>query len=44
MLRSGLVPRTFPAGHPLAAYLRVTVRSATENDRLIAVAVADVRR
>jgi histidinol-phosphate aminotransferase len=40
MLRSGLVPRTFPAGHPLAAYLRMTVRSSAENDRLIAVAEA----
>ncbi|HXG40154.1 MAG TPA: histidinol-phosphate transaminase, partial [Candidatus Limnocylindrales bacterium] len=34
LLRRGLVPRTFPAGHPLAAALRITVRSAAENDRL----------
>ena len=26
LLRRGLVPRTFPAGHPLAAFLRLTVR------------------
>jgi histidinol-phosphate aminotransferase len=35
LLRLGLVPRTFPAGHPLAAYLRLTVRDRHENDRLI---------
>jgi histidinol-phosphate aminotransferase len=40
LLRNGLVPRTFGAGHPLAAFLRLTVRSATENDRLIAAASA----
>jgi histidinol-phosphate aminotransferase len=38
LLRRGLVPRTFGAGHPLANYLRVTVRDAAENDRLIAAA------
>jgi histidinol-phosphate aminotransferase len=38
LLRRGLVPRTFPAGHPLAGYLRVTVRDDAENDRLIAAA------
>lgn len=38
LLRRGLVPRTFPAGHPLAGSLRLTVRDAAENDRLIAVA------
>jgi histidinol-phosphate aminotransferase len=38
LLRRGLVPRTFPAGHPLADSLRLTVRDARENDRLIAVA------
>ncbi len=32
----GLVPRTFGQGHPLAAYLRLTVRARAENDRLIA--------
>ncbi len=35
LLRSGLVPRTFSADHPLADCLRLTVRSAAENDRLI---------
>ncbi len=35
LLRRGLVPRTFGADHPLADHLRVTVRDATENDRLI---------
>jgi histidinol-phosphate aminotransferase len=38
MLRNGLVPRTFPAGHPLADSLRLTVRDREENDRLIAAA------
>ena len=35
LLRRGLVPRTFPAGHPLVDHLRLTVRTAAENDRLI---------
>ena len=35
LLRNGLVPRTFPAGHPLADHLRLTVRAPEENDRLI---------
>ena len=35
LLRQGLVPRTFPAGHPLATHLRLTVRAPEENDRLI---------
>ena len=35
LLRRGLVPRTFGADHPLARCLRVTVRAADENDRLI---------
>jgi histidinol-phosphate aminotransferase len=38
LLRRGLVPRTFGAGHPLRARLRLTVRAADENDRLIAAA------
>jgi histidinol-phosphate/aromatic aminotransferase/cobyric acid decarboxylase-like protein len=38
LLRQGLVPRTFGAGHPLADALRVTVRNPAENDRLIAAA------
>lgn len=40
MLRAGLVPRTFGAGHPLVSHLRLTVRDPHENDRLIAVAQA----
>jgi histidinol-phosphate aminotransferase len=40
LLRRGLVPRTFAFGHPLAGYLRVTVRDEAENDRLIAAAQA----
>ncbi len=39
LLRRGLVPRTFGAGHPLADHLRLTVRAADENDRLIAAAI-----
>jgi histidinol-phosphate aminotransferase len=35
LLRQGLVPRTFGLDHPLADCLRLTVRSAQENDRLI---------
>jgi histidinol-phosphate/aromatic aminotransferase/cobyric acid decarboxylase-like protein len=35
LLRRGLVPRTFPATHPLASHLRLTVRGAGEDDRLI---------
>jgi histidinol-phosphate aminotransferase len=35
LLRQGLVPRTFGLEHPLADCLRLTVRSAQENDRLI---------
>jgi histidinol-phosphate aminotransferase len=35
LLRRGLVPRSFDTGHPLADCLRLTVRSAPENDRLI---------
>jgi histidinol-phosphate aminotransferase len=39
LLRRGLVLRTFPAGHPLAAFLRLTVRDRGGNDRLIEAAV-----
>jgi len=35
LLQRGLVPRTFPAEHPLAACLRLTVRDRTQDDRLI---------
>jgi histidinol-phosphate aminotransferase len=38
LLRCGLVPRTFGAGHVLAGHLRLTVRDPGENDRLIAAA------
>jgi histidinol-phosphate aminotransferase len=38
LLRVGLVPRSFAVDHPLADCLRLTVRSATENDRLFAAA------
>jgi histidinol-phosphate aminotransferase len=38
LLRRGLVPRTFPEGHPLAAYLRLTVRNEQQDERLIAAA------
>ncbi len=38
LLRHGLVPRTFPQGHPVATSLRLTVRAPEENDRLIAAA------
>jgi histidinol-phosphate aminotransferase len=38
LLRRGLVPRTFPAGHPLAHALRLTIRDAAGDDRLIAAA------
>ena len=34
LLRRGLVPRTFGAGHPLAHCLRVTIRDRRGNDRL----------
>ncbi len=35
LLHKGLVPRTFGADHPFLDCLRLTVRSAAENDRLI---------
>jgi histidinol-phosphate aminotransferase len=38
MLKRGLVPRTFPADHPLASFLRLTIRDRAGNDRLIAAA------
>jgi histidinol-phosphate aminotransferase len=38
LLRRGLVPRAFPDTHPLADHLRLTVRDAPEDDRLIAAA------
>ena len=38
LLRRGLVPRTFGAGHPLAHALRLTIRDRAGNDRLISAA------
>jgi len=38
LLQRGLVPRTFPATHPLAHCLRLTVRNEEQDDRLIAAA------
>jgi histidinol dehydrogenase len=35
LLRRGLVARTFPTGSPLAGFLRITVRTAAENARLV---------
>jgi histidinol-phosphate aminotransferase len=40
LLKEGLVPRTFPADHPLANCLRLTVRDRAQNDRLLAAARA----
>jgi histidinol-phosphate aminotransferase len=40
LLRHGLVPRTFPEGHPLADHLRITIRSTDENTLFIAAATA----
>jgi histidinol dehydrogenase len=35
LLRRGLVVRTFPSGSPLAAFMRITIRTADENARLV---------
>lgn len=35
LLRSGIVPRTFGAAHPLAGHIRVTVRGQVQDDRLL---------
>jgi len=43
LLRRAVVPRTFGTGHPLAAFLRFTIRDASGNDRLIA-AAAEIAR
>ncbi len=37
LLRAGIVPRTFGPANPLRGHLRLTVRSAAENDRLLEV-------
>ena len=38
LLSRGLIPRTFPAEHPLAHCLRLTVRNQEQDDRLVAAA------
>ena len=38
LLSQGLIPRTFPEGHPLAHCLRLTVRNQEQDDRLVAAA------
>jgi len=35
LLRNGIVPRTFGPANPLRGHLRLTVRSRTENERLL---------
>ena len=41
LLRRGLVPRTFGAGHPLVDHLRLTVRSPEQDDRLLEARAAE---
>jgi len=43
LLVRGIVPRTFGPGHPLADHLRITVRSADQDDRLVAAVRASTR-
>ena len=38
LLSRGLIPRTFPAGHPLDHCIRLTVRNREQDDRLVAAA------
>ena len=38
LLKRGLIPRTFPAGHPLDHCIRLTVRNPVQDDRLVAAA------
>lgn len=38
LLHRGLIPRTFPSGHPLDHCLRLTVRNREQDDRLIVAA------
>jgi histidinol-phosphate aminotransferase len=35
LLQRGLIPRTFPSGHPLDHCIRLTVRNRAQDDRLI---------
>jgi len=44
LLNRGLVPRTFPTGHPLADSLRLTVRDRSENEHLVAAAAEAAER
>ena len=46
LMQRGLVPRTFGPTHPLGDHLRITVRSAADDDRLIAAAteIGEVER
>jgi len=43
LLHAGIVPRTFGPANPLRGYLRLTVRSRAENDRLLAAVAALVK-
>ena len=38
LLSRGLIPRTFPSGHPLDHCIRLTVRNREQGDRLVAAA------
>ena len=38
LLSRGLIPRTFPSGHPLDHCIRLTVRNREQDDRLVAAA------
>jgi histidinol-phosphate aminotransferase len=38
LLSRGMIPRTFPAGHPLDHCIRLTVRNREQDDRLVAAA------
>lgn len=38
LLQRGLIPRTFPSGHPLDHCIRLTVRDTPQDDRMIAAA------
>ena len=38
LLTRGLIPRTFPSGHPLDHCIRLTVRDREQDDRLVAAA------
>ena len=44
LLKRGLVVRTFPAGSPLADFMRVTIRKPEENARLVEALAQDMAR